>query len=370
MYVVNCDLKKGGDLLRRVVVVILIIALIFALPSYGFAETPSYCFLAINETFDFGTSPYFYGSAYVPYTVFGSFKIYSSYFSSSNTVSLYRSDKQLYFNLNSGQVYDGKDNYYSTSTISINNQTYVSVQFICSFFGLNWSYIKGIGYGDILRITDGGQYLSDTDFLYAAASIMQPKYDSYVNSLATPSPTPTEPTSPPHIDDNGNVYFSFEGLPSSTLLDILSRNSVRAAFYLSPEDIAQSPDIVRRINGSGHSIGIYCSTDSAADFHAGSELLFDATNVSTVMVSSSGEGISYCSALADELKLKMGTFNIDAADRAGYGVNAYSVTSRISSAGTNIRVRFDCSQNTERILGTVLSYLNTNNYTLRLECEI
>jgi hypothetical protein len=26
---------------------------------------------------------------------------------------------------------------------------------VCGFFGLTWSYINGIGYGDILRITTG-----------------------------------------------------------------------------------------------------------------------------------------------------------------------------------------------------------------------
>lgn len=286
--------KKGGVRLRRAVAIILILVLVFSLSAAAEADN-EVCFLALNETvLDLSTAPYFYGSAFVPYTVFGSFRIYSSYFSSSNTVSLYRSDKQLYFNLNTGQAFDGEDNYYAISTVKKNGQVYVSVPFVCSFFGLNWSYIKGIGYGDILRITDNDSYLSDSDFIYAAANIMQPRYESYISSLTPPSVSPAVPTTTPPTPDSHagtSVYLSFEGLPSSALLDTLERYSTHAAFYLSPEDIAANPDIVRRLYGSGHSIGIYCGADAASDYAAGSALLLDAAQVRTVMVSASGDAL-------------------------------------------------------------------------------
>ena len=361
--------------MRRAVALLLLLSLLFTLAFSisGAAAEPEVCFLALNETvLDLSTTPYFYGSAFVPYTVFSSFRIYSSFFSSSNTVCLYHSNKQLYFNLNTGQAFDGDDNYYSTSTVTKNGQIYVSVPFVCSFFGLSWSYIKGVGYGDILRITDSDSYLSDSDFIYAAANIMQPRYESYINSLTPPSPSAPAETVVPTQDSHVNtpVYLSFEGLPSSALLDMLSRYSVHAAFYLKPEEIASAPDTVRRICGSGHSVGIYCGVDAAGDYSAGAALLLDAAQIATVMVSSSGDGLAACTALAAETNLKMNTFDIDAADRYGYGVSSALVNTRIDNANRSVHVRFDCSSSTERALSAILSHLSTNQYSLRLEREV
>ena len=76
--------------MRRVITIIIMVALVFSLFSYSALATNDVCFIAVNETLlELSASPYFYGSAFVPYSIFGSFKIYSSYFSSSNTISLY-----------------------------------------------------------------------------------------------------------------------------------------------------------------------------------------------------------------------------------------------------------------------------------------
>lgn len=361
--------------MRRAVTLILVLALVFAMAVAGAASTPEVCFLALNENVqELSVAPYFYGSAFVPYSVFGSFRIYSSFFSSSNTISLYRSDKQLYFNLTTGQAYDGDDNYYATSTVKKNGQVYVSVPFVCNFFGLNWSYIKGIGYGDILRITDSDSYLSDSEFIVAAASIMQPRYESYISSL-TPSPSPSpsalpaSPT-PTAIHNTTPVYLSFEGVPSARLLDLLARYSANAAFYLTPEEIAASPDTVRRIYGSGHSIGVFCGADPAADFAAGSALLLDAVQIRTVLVSSSGDAMTACQNYAVQSQLRMGQITLDAADRFGYGVSSQNIISRIEAAQRSVHLRLDCSDNSVSALSRVLSYLSANQYDLRLEREV
>ena len=359
--------------MRRIAAIILIIALVFTLSLTGSAETPELCFLALNETvMDLSQTPYFYGSAFVPYTVFGHFRVYSSYFASNNTISLYRSDKQLYFNLSTGQAFDGDDNYYATTTVRKGGVVYVSVPFVCNFFGLNWSYIEGVGYGDILRITDSGSYLSDSEFLEAAQSVMEPRYESYIQSLNGPaSPEPSSPTNSGSDSHNDTpVYLSFEGLPTDTLLNTLDRFSAKAAFYLSPDEIASAPDTVRGIYCSGHSIGILCGADPAADYILGSELLMDAASIRTVMVSATPENTAACKSFSQDNMLKMSTYDLDASDRYGYGVNTSSITNRIANAHRAVHLRFDCGENSQRALGRILNYLNTNNYGLRLEREV
>ena len=362
--------------MRRVLTIILIAALIVAMSFTGSAAGSNVCFIAINETLlDLSVTPYFYGSAFVPYTVFGNLKIYSAYFPDSNTISLYRSDKQLYFNLSTGQTYDGNDNYYTTSTITQNGRVFVSVQFVCSFFGLSWSYINGIGYGDILRITDSGSYLSDTDFLYAATPKMQTRYESYINSLTPSSPSPSPEASPsptPQPDDSHAgtvVQLSFEGIPGDAILNTLAKYAVNAVFYLTPEEIAANPDTVRRIAGSGHGVGIYCGSACDYDYYAANELLFDAAQIRSVMVSSSGETLGSCRTFASNYGLYFGDFSIDAADRTGLGLSYSAIVSRIEAAGDSVSVRFDCSQSTERVLGSILNYLKNNQDAVALERE-
>jgi len=318
---------------------------------------------------DLGLAPYFYGSAYVPYTVFSTFRIYSSSFPGSSTISLYRSDQQLYFDLSSGRVYDGDDNYYVTSTVNKNGVIYVSVPFVCNYFGLSWSYINGIGYGDILRITDSRATLTDAEFPNAAASIMQPRYESYIASLVpktTPSPSPSAAPSAspsPGTEVTYSVYLSFEGLPGDSLLDTLERYGVRAAFYLRAEDIALSPDAVRRIYGSGHTVGLWCADGD--QYTEASALLLDAAQLCTVLLSASGDSLPPCRALAEETGLRFMGCDLDAR-----GLTATQTMSRISAAQRTLHVRLDCSDTTERNLSSLLSSLNANKYDLLIEREI
>ena len=195
---------------------------------------------------------------------------------------------------------------------------------------------------------------------------------SYINSLtpASPEVTPTKPEETPETHEGTSVYLSFEGMPSAAILNSLKSYSVSAAFYLSPEDIASNPDMVRRIAGSGHSVGILCSYDFDSDFNYGSELLFDAAQTRTVMISSSADSLSSCLAFAQQKSLVCYQYNLDGADRSGFGIGASSVTASLSAAGDIVRLRFDCSENTERILSTVLNYLYTNKFDLRIEREV
>ena len=360
--------------MRRVITLILIAALIFSLSLTGSAQTPEVCFLALNETvLDLSQTPFFYnGTAFVPYTVFGNFKVYSSFFSSNNTISLYRSDKQLYFNLTTAQVFDGDGNYYVTTIVRKNGVAYVPVPFVCNFFGLSWSYIEGIGYGDILRITNSSSYMSDSEFIQAASSVMQPRYESYIQSLGSGSATGSGNGSTTNSNSHADtpIYLSFEGVPSADILNTLDRFSAKAAFYLSPDDIAADPDTVRRIYGSGHSIGILCGADPAADYTLGSQLLLEATRTRTVMVAAAPENSSACSAFAQQEQLKYWSFDTDLADRYGYGLSTGNITTRIDNAHMAMHLRFGVGDSTQRVLGSVLNYLNTNNYGLRLEREV
>lgn len=359
--------------MKRVLLIFLVIALIFSIFLYPATAADDICFIAINETLlDLDTTPYFYGSIYVPYGVFSNFSIYSAYFASGNTVSLYRTDKQLYFDMNTGKVYDGKDNYYSTPIVKNGGELYVSVQFVCNFFGLNWSYIEGVGYGDVLRITDGGSYLSDSAFLNAATTLMKSRYENYSSSTTTvptekPATSPSVSTETEQEEDADiyDIYISFEGVPDADMLSLLSAYGVRTAFYLTPSEILLYPDIARRIVGEGHAIGINCSENFAEDYAYGAELLFEATGYHTLLISSSLDWISYCEAFASENGLSCAGIDLDFSSTDTY----LQMVSAMTYVEATTHVRFACSNYSGTYLGSMLTYFRNGDYTLIQELE-
>ena len=149
--------------MRRLAALLLILCLVFCLlPTMSAASGISVCFIAANDNLlELSYQPYWQGSTnYVPYTVFVNFKIYNSFHQSSNTASLYSSTKQLYFNLDSGETYDGNGTYYNVTPISRGGQVYVPLDFICGQSGLNWSYINSsTSFIHVRRLSDANVIL-------------------------------------------------------------------------------------------------------------------------------------------------------------------------------------------------------------------
>ena len=173
--------------MRRLLSLCLIVCLVFCLlpaMSAASASGSGVCFIATNDNLlELTYQPYWQNSTiYVPYTVFVNFKVYNSFHQSSNTASLYSSTKQLYFDLNTGETYDGNGTYYNITPVSRGGQIYVPLDFICGQYGLTWSYIDGGEYGDVCRIKDGSVFLTDDQFLTAAKPLMVSRYNAYVGN--------------------------------------------------------------------------------------------------------------------------------------------------------------------------------------------
>ncbi|MFR3290884.1 MAG: stalk domain-containing protein [Lachnospiraceae bacterium] len=222
--------------MRRLAALLLILCLVFCLlPTMSAASGISVCFIAANDNLlELSYQPYWQGSTiYVPYTVFVNFKIYNSFHQSSNTASLYSSTKQLYFNLDSGETYDGNGTYYNVTPISRGGQVYVPLDFICGQYGLNWSYINSSNsFIDVCRISDANVILSNDQFLTAAKPLMETRYNAYVSSNGGSVDWGGGGGS--SSENDSVVYLSFVGLPSGTLLESLASYGVKATASSSP----------------------------------------------------------------------------------------------------------------------------------------
>lgn len=358
--------------MRRLLPLLLVLCLVFSmLPAAGFASGVSVCFIATNESMlELSYQPYWQGSTiYVPYTVFVNFKIYNSFHQSSNTASLYSSTKQLYFDLNSGETYDGNGTYYNVTPISRGGVVYVPLNFVCDQYGLTWSYINGSGYGDVCRIKDANASLTDQQFLTAAKPLMESRYNAYVSGYGGSSNWGGGGTTYP--DSDCVVYLSFVGLPSDALLEALSSYGVRAAFFLTADEIRESPATVRHIVGQGHSVGALCSSDPAAEYAEISSLLLDAARVKTLLIASaSPEFDEVCRHTAEISDLVFWDYDTDCI-QGGSGLSYISIiTAYLDYRPEQLYPRILCCEATDSTLPSVLAYIKDNGITARAPSEV
>ena len=215
------------------------------------------------------------GVLYVPYTVFdGRFTgvdlhLYCSYVSGSSTLSITSLKQTLDFDIAKGTARDEKTGtIYSARVILRNGIPYLPPNVVCNFFGLSSSYTV-IPQGYLLRIKSDAVVLSDAKFIDAASDLINRRVKEYTQSLSPPTAPPST-TTPPSVDDDSPtdvrtyLAFCYEDAASTTaILDALALNHVYALFFFSPQALQEQGDLVRRILGTGHSIGLLAEGETA-----------------------------------------------------------------------------------------------------------
>ena len=294
---------------KRLLPLFLCLVLLLGMLLASQAGADSVCFISVNEQLlDAYTNPYFSGGVtYVPYTVFTdySIKMYYSYLSDSSTVMLYTAERQLFFDMSKDKAYGDDDKTYDAKAIVRGGVVYLPASFVCSYFGnMSCTYIVGYGYGDIVRIKDINHSLPDDNFLMAASDLLRERYKTYTASQVTPTPSRQPETSPePGSVDGAAAYLNFRGLPGEMLLSALRSYSVSACFFLSAEDVRNAPDLVRRLDGEGHTLGVYCGEDTIHDYETTAALLYEAARIKTLLITTDADHSETARDLADAFSL-------------------------------------------------------------------
>jgi len=235
----------------------------------------------------------------VPAKVFSVYGVYYNYFDSKSTALLYSGNKQIFFELTTGNSYDSYYTPYSVSAVFKYGQVYVPVAWVCNYFGLGYSYINGTGYGDILRIKNGGEVLTDSQFLEAATSLMRSRYNEYYGNVDPVSPLPSQTQPSDSETDTASASLSFIGLPSDKMLESMDAYAVKVCFFVTAAEATASPDTIRRIYGSGHSIGIYCSSSPESECTEAADVIFEAAQTRPILLTSPTAISKSCSTYAD-----------------------------------------------------------------------
>lgn len=354
-------------------------------------------FTAINDNvrpLTADTMPIWYGNVlYVPYTVFdsttnGGFKLgidSASYNRNTNTVSLLNLSQILRFDLNAGTCQDYiTGEYYSARAILRNGLPYLPLKTVCAFFGLDYSY-TAIRQGYLVRIKSSAVVLSDADFIDAAENSINNRLRQYNQSLnPTPSTdsasTVTPPVSP--SDNTGstasptdvNTYLAFryaDGESTAAILDALDSRGQYALFLFPPQALQEESGLVRRILGTGHSIGLLAE---GADLEQTRALLAEGNRL-LERLAYTRTAFAYVpkeqrTALAGEgWACWNETLSLSPGGSVSSSTFSANTLRRLKGRSKSTYLTIDGSLDAARVLPTLLSQLNSNHFTVSIPME-
>ena len=357
-------------------ILILLLCLCLLVSAVPVSAASDVCFIAVNDSLlDLGSVPYIYGGVvYLPYWVFSDygFGIYFNYFSDGSTAAVYNEDKQLYFELGTEKTYDNSGKTYTYRAVMRNGSVYLPVKLMCSFFGgLTCSYIAGSDYGDVVRLRDARAVLTDSQFVKAASTLMQSRYDAVKNGSGTVIQTeaPVQTLSPA-VREGTTGVLSFIGLPTETILTALRRNGASACFFLTENDVLSNPALIRRLCGEGHTPGIFIgSADDISDtFRRVQDLIYEAAHVRTVLVCSL-DAQQELEERAFELGASVWSYDVDCMSTETVRVSGERIISLLSRREGDSSLFFSCDDATDLFIQPLLKYMADSRFILRASKE-
>lgn len=185
---------------------------------------------------------------------------------------LYSGGRSLTFDLGQNFARDNDGQNYYPGAVRRNGVVFVPAYAITRCFDLTYSIIE-VERGSLVWIRTPNSTLSDSLYADAAQYSMKSVYADYLRAKeqadapaapavpVTPTDKPATAVPPagdeePDAELNGKrIYLCLEGV-SAPLLDALDTYGAQAAFFLSPSQMMESGDLLRRMAVGGQSVGI------------------------------------------------------------------------------------------------------------------
>lgn len=378
-------MRKKRPVLPLVLAVILAVGMFQPMP----AAAANLYFTGINDSVAPLTSssmPYWSGGTlYVPYTVFDanqngvgvSLGLYTSYNHRSHIVTIFNLKQMLVFDLERGTCRDDMTGAaYDARAVMRYGKPYVPLYVVCSVFGLEYSYnqLSYISQGYLVRIKSADAVLDDGLFIDRARELINNRLRDYTQSLSPAETTPTVPVSPsgpPEVDgSNVATYLAFrcesaDGL--SAILNTLDGTGQYALFFLAPQVIEEEGGLVRRILGTGHSVGILAREGEEEALSRGRLALEELAHTRTTL--------AYVPDGARAGLEEQGwvcwkeTLYLEPGDSVGGTAFAGTVLKRLGTRRRTVYLTLEGSGNTARVLSALLRQLSSNHYTVAVPVE-
>nr|WP_317326176.1 hypothetical protein [uncultured Flavonifractor sp.] len=332
------------------------------------------------------------GVLYVPCTAFdGSFTgvnlgVSFGQIRGDNGVNLmlYSLSDTLTFDLNAGTCVDRSGRQMEMRAVSRNGMIFVPLRAVCGYFGLRYSYTP-TSYGTLIRITNGQEWLSNSDFILYGERGLRDRYNTYLRQLnpaapqvspqATPTPSHTQSVEEPNRSSL-TVYLSFRctgGGEAEAILDRLDSYGVRALFLFRPSDLSGQEEVLRRVVGSGHALGLSVGGDTLAEVEeelsAGSALLERLVRVRPHTVCLEEAGREVASALEGEGWACWQPQLDQTGETRSITTRANALMSAFESRTGSVRVMLDDEKAAADVLSRLLPRMVREDYRVRLPVE-
>lgn len=379
-------MKMGKRLLAGLLTAAMCLCLLCAVP----AQAVDICFTAIDESVLKLTSEsmplWSDGVLYAPYTTFNEadnglrgWEIQTSYNKSRNRITVFDTSRFLAFDLETGTCWDDLTGVaYSGGAILRGDRPYLPVETVCRHFGLTYNY-REIEQGGLLRIKTPEAVISDTRFADAAENVLAHRLKEYHQSLGGAGTGGSETSQRPGAENpgkehNADTYLALrcdDGEYLNNALNLLDNLGERAVFFITGELARQRTDLVMRILGRGHILGLQTRGESAQECLALLEQesktlarhAFARTNV-TLAPKPVREELEGQGWICWESTMEL-------APTASTGANYFSnrVISSLGSRTRDVYLEMELNADTLRVLPTLLLRLEDSGFEIGLPLE-
>lgn len=257
--------KKG---LTAAVVALLLAALL--LPAFGTSGT--IYLMAVNdkvlETTAENMPMTVNGTLYVPYTMLSSRDLgfnlgVSAQYNNTRRTVLVSSEggqKGVIFDLQANTAQDLSGASLTVRAMMRNSTVFLPIDWICEYFGIITCARISTRHGTLIRVTNSAAILNEQGFVNAADSQLADNLSRYLASggpVDGTDPAPSGEASASAAPSQAELYLALRwGEGAEDCARLLEGRGQRALFLFAPEELEAHDDLVRRLVGAGHTVGL------------------------------------------------------------------------------------------------------------------
>lgn len=313
---------------------------------------------------------------YIPYTTLSSdvtginLGVRAKYNSSRGTLTVTNGQQTVTFDIRKNTANDAWGTEVDARALIRNSMAYLPIGWLCSYFDSLKYSLSSTPYGTLVRLTNDAVVLDDAEFIDAATDNLRQVWEDYQKNL-TPSSPATSPSTPPSPSPSTStvpepepvVYLAFRWSDrAAEVADVLERYGQQALFFFAPNELVNHDDLVRRLVGQGHQVGLTLtgsdSSSCLAQLTAGRQLLADIARCSALIFSADELDDEGKSALREAgCALWEPTVQAD-------GLTQSALLRALSSSAPNY-VELTCDESGLSLITSALRTLSGSGYRLR-----
>ena len=188
-----------------------------------------------------------------------------------------------------------------------NSTVFVPIDWLCDYFGTIRCTRTQTPYGTLIRLTSSAAILSDRDFADAAVNQLATALSRYLESGGqgeNSDPVPSGGAAVTQPPSGVELYLACRwGSEAGDCARLVEGRGQRALFLFAPEEAAGQDDLVRRLAGAGHTLGLALDGEDVKECllqaEEGRRLMAAAARYNALVVSAPGLDGEGRKALAD-----------------------------------------------------------------------